>query len=70
MPFANARSISVAPANKGLFMTYCIMIFLTVIPFLGILAALINCFVAIAAFRSASRVGTALEGGEPTPAMA
>jgi hypothetical protein len=58
---AQNRSLQVAPASKGLFMAYCIMVFAACIPFLGIIASVVNCFIAIAAFRSASRVAIALQ---------
>jgi hypothetical protein len=57
---ARRRPLDIAPASRGLFVTYCILCFAALVPYLGILVALAALGVAVAAFRSATRVALAL----------
>jgi len=57
---ADNASLDVPRASEGLMTAYCILCLLAIVPFLGALAVLVNIGVAIAAFRSATRVAEAL----------
>ncbi|MFN4260673.1 MAG: hypothetical protein ACK4RK_15360 [Gemmataceae bacterium] len=59
---AARRDLDISPASRGLMITYCILCIAAIIPYLGILAAFINIFIAVAALRSTSRVASALAG--------
>ncbi len=58
---ADKRGLGVERASPDLMNAYCILCLVAAVPFLGILAVVINLFVAISAFRGATRVAVALE---------
>ena len=57
---ARRRNLDVKPASTGLMLAYCMLSFAAIVPFLGILAVVINLGVGIAAFGSATNVALAL----------
>jgi hypothetical protein len=57
---ADDESLDVPRASPGLMIAYNVLCFVAVLPFVGVLASLVNLFVAISAFRSATRVAVAL----------
>lgn len=57
---AQHRQLGIKPANRTLMIAFCLLTLLGAIPFVGILASLINIGVAIAAFGSATNVAAAL----------
>lgn len=57
---ATRRSLMVEPARRRLMVVYCILCFVVLIPYLGILAAIVNVGVGYSALRSASQVALAL----------
>jgi hypothetical protein len=63
---ASRRALNVKPASRGLMVTYCVLCFVAAVPFLGVLAALVNVGVGLLALRSATRVGVALEAASDT----